>query len=46
VLPALPAGLPRDELLARLAQAYAEGYAALRRGPAVDNSGDGPPTKL
>ena len=46
VLPALPAGLPRDELLARLARAYAEGYAALRRGQAVDNSGDGPPAKL
>jgi 1-acyl-sn-glycerol-3-phosphate acyltransferase len=46
VLPPLPAGLPRDELLARLTQAYAEGYAALRRGHAVDNFGDKAPAKL
>ncbi len=32
VLPPLPGGLKRDELLARLAQAYAEGYRALRAG--------------
>ena len=31
VLPPLPAGLPRDELMARLTRAYAEGYAALSR---------------
>jgi 1-acyl-sn-glycerol-3-phosphate acyltransferase len=46
VLPALPAGLPRDELLTRLTRAYAEGYAALRRGHPVDNSGDEAPAKL
>ena len=38
ILPPLPAGLPRDVLMARLEQAYADGYAALRRGQAVDNS--------
>jgi len=40
VLPPLPAGLPRAELMARLAQAYAEGYAALRAGRAVGNTVD------
>ena len=38
ILPPLPTGLPREVLMARLEQAYAEGYAALRRGQAVDNS--------
>jgi 1-acyl-sn-glycerol-3-phosphate acyltransferase len=38
ILPPLPTGLPRDALMARLEQAYAEGYAALRGGQAVDNS--------
>ncbi len=46
VLPPLPAGLSRDELLARLTAAYAEGYAALRRGQAVENLGDEAPAKL
>jgi 1-acyl-sn-glycerol-3-phosphate acyltransferase len=46
VLPPLPAGLPRNELMARLTQAYAEGYAALRQGQAVDNTGDKAPPKL
>ena len=38
ILPPLPSGLPRDQLMARLEQAFAEGYAALRRGQPVDNS--------
>ncbi len=38
ILPPLPTGLPREALMARLEQAYAEGYAALRRGQPVDNS--------
>jgi len=46
VLPPLPAGLPRNELMARLTQAYAEGYAALRCGHPVDNSGVNAPAKL
>ena len=33
-----PAGLPREALMAQLEQAYADAYAALRRGQAVDNS--------
>jgi 1-acyl-sn-glycerol-3-phosphate acyltransferase len=37
VLPPLPVGLPRPELMARLAQAYAQGYAALRSAQPVDN---------
>jgi 1-acyl-sn-glycerol-3-phosphate acyltransferase len=40
VLPPLPAGLPRNELMARLTQAYADGYTALRRGSVVDKSVD------
>lgn len=38
VLPPLPAGLPREELMRRLAEAYAQGYASLRNPGAVDNS--------
>ena len=38
ILPPLPVGLPRAAVMARLEQAYAEGYAALRGGKAVDNS--------
>ena len=36
-LPPLPVGLPRPELMARLARAYAQGYAALRSSQPVDN---------
>jgi 1-acyl-sn-glycerol-3-phosphate acyltransferase len=46
VLPPLPAGLPRDALLARLTEAYAEGYAALRREQTVDKPGDTAPPEL
>ncbi len=38
VLPPLPPGLPRAELMRRLAEAYAQGYAALRAPRPVDNS--------
>lgn len=38
IMPPLERGLPREELMARLERAYAEGYAALRRGEPVDNS--------
>jgi 1-acyl-sn-glycerol-3-phosphate acyltransferase len=38
ILPPLPADLPREQLMARLEQAYADGYAALRRGKPGDNS--------
>lgn len=38
VLPPLPAGLPRAELMSRLEAVYAEGYAALRGNFPVDNS--------
>ena len=38
ILPPLPAGLPRDRLMARLAETYATGYAALRARAAVDKS--------
>jgi 1-acyl-sn-glycerol-3-phosphate acyltransferase len=38
ILPALPAGLARDQLMARLAETYATGYAALRARAAVDKS--------
>lgn len=41
VLPPLPAGLPRKQLMERLEQSFAEGYAALRSGAAVDNSVNG-----
>lgn len=46
VLPPLPVGLPRDRLMARLTQAYAEGYAALRAQHAVDNSVNGASSDL
>lgn len=46
ILPPLPAGLPREVLMARLGQAYADGYAALRGGQSVDNSvGDAYPER-
>ena len=38
ILPPLETGLPREELMARLERAYADGYAALRSGQPVDNS--------
>ena len=41
VQPALPAGLPREALMARLTQAFADGYAALQAGQPVDNSVNG-----
>lgn len=41
ILEPLPATLPRDELMLRLEQAYAQGYARLVHAQAVDNSVDG-----
>jgi 1-acyl-sn-glycerol-3-phosphate acyltransferase len=46
ILPPLKSGLPRDELMARLELAYAQGYAALQRGQAVDNSVGSAPQNL
>lgn len=46
ILPPLPTGLPREALMARLEQAYADGYAALRHERAVDNSVGGARPRL